>query len=229
VLVHQFSDDRVYFAQLHLGGDRNFCYLLGDRRSGTAAAVDPGYSPDRLAAAATAHNLKITSIAITHSHSDHVGAAKGLASLTGAGIYASLPEDVPGSRIVNDGDQILLGETPILVYLTPGHSPGHACFLFENRLMTGDLLFCGKVGGTGQHFPGSSTLAEWKSLQRIVALNEDIEVFPGHNYYGGEGTRTHSTIGHEKRNNPFLLCESYEDFCSLKDNWDTYKATHRIR
>jgi hydroxyacylglutathione hydrolase len=229
VFIHEFSDDCVYFAQLHLGGDRNFCYLLGDSRSGTAAAVDPGYAPDQFAAAAAARKLNITSILITHGHSDHVGAAEELAALTGANVYASLPENIPNSRVVKDGYQLSLGERRIRVYFTPGHSPGHVCYLFENRLLTGDLLFCGKVGGTGSHFPGSSSQEEWYSLQRIALLDEETYVFAGHDYYGGNGTRTHSTIGYEKRNNPFLLCENYEAFCSLKDNWNTYKATHGIR
>jgi hydroxyacylglutathione hydrolase len=229
MLIYEYSDERIYFAQLRLGGDRNFCYLLGDSRSGTAAAVDPGYAPDQFAAAAAARNLQITSILITHAHSDHVGAAGELSARTGAGIYASIAEKVAGSRVIADGEQLALGESSILVYLTPGHSPGHACFLFEKRLITGDLLFCGKVGGTGKHFPGSSALEEWLSLQRVAALDEGILVFPGHDYYGGEGIKTHSTIGCEKRNNPFLLCENYEAFCSLKNNWDAYKATHGVR
>lgn len=229
MIVYEFSDRRVCFLQLHLGGDRNFCYLLGDCQSGSAAAVDPGFGADRLAEEAAGRNLEIKQILITHAHSDHIGQAKKLADLTNAPLYAGKEEKVPDAVAANDGEGLALGQCTIIPYHTPGHSPGHFCYLFEDKLITGDLLFCGKVGGTGSHFPGSSPEAEWNSLQRILRLPEDTSVFPGHDYYGGRGRMTHSTIGHEKRHNPFLLCEDLASFCRLKANWDSYKAEHGIR
>jgi hydroxyacylglutathione hydrolase len=229
MVIHEYSDDYLHFLQLHLGGDRNFCYLLGDCKSGTAAAVDPGFKADQFAAAAAERGLEIKLILLTHAHSDHVAQAGKLARLTRARLCAGKEEKVPRSVAVGDGDRLTLGERAILVYHTPGHSRGHLCYLFENRLITGDLLFCGKVGGTGPHFPGSSPEAEWNSLQRILSLPDDTLIFPGHDYYGGEGAMTHSTIGHERRHNPFLLCQSLEDFRHLKDNWESYKAEHGIR
>jgi hydroxyacylglutathione hydrolase len=229
MVIHDYSDDGVYFLQIHLGGDRNFCYLLGDRHSRTAAAVDPGFRADRLAAIAVERNLEIKLILITHAHSDHMGQAGKLVKLTKATLHAGKEEEVPNGVIAGDGDQIALGERTILVFHTPGHTPGHLCYLFENRLITGDLLFCGKVGGTGRHFPGSSPEAEWNSLRRILSLPDDTRVFPGHDYYGGKGNMLHSTIGHEKQHNPFLQCTSFESFCHLKDNWEYYKAEHGIR
>ena len=229
MIIHEYSDDYIRFLQLHLGGDRNFSYLIGDRQSGEAAAVDPGFRADQFAAAAAQRDLEIKLILITHGHSDHAGTADKLAQLTGATLHAGKEEQVPGAVAVTDGDRLTLGERSIFVYHTPGHSPGHVCYLFEERLITGDLLFCGKVGGTGSHFPGSSPRAEWDSLQRIMRLPNDIGVFPGHDYYGGEGKMQHSTIGYEKQHNPFLLCESFEAFCRLKDTWESYKAEHGIR
>jgi hydroxyacylglutathione hydrolase len=229
LIVHECSDAHSCFLQLHLGGDRNFCYLLGDRWSNTAAAVDPGFAADGFVAAAAEHNLEIRMILITHAHPDHMGAAHELAGLTRAKVYAGDGENVPCCAIVRDGEELALGRSRLMAYRTPGHTPGHMCYLFENKLITGDLLFCGKVGGTGPHFPGSSAEAEWHSLQSIVRLGDDIGVFPGHDYYGGEGTRTHSTIGYEKRHNPFLLCVNFEAFCHLKANWESYKSKHGIR
>jgi hydroxyacylglutathione hydrolase len=229
MMLHDYSDRRSCFLQLHLGGDRNFCYLIGDLKSGEAAAVDPGFKAGKFAEAATDRNLKIQKILLTHGHSDHVDEAGELARITKAAVYAGKDENVPGAVAVNDGERLYLGKRPIVVYHTPGHTPGHTCYLFEKKLMTGDLLFCGKVGGTGRHFPGSSPEAEWKSLQRIMKLPDDIQIFPGHDYYGGQGSMQSSTVGYEKLNNPFLLCKSYQAFIHLKDTWDSYKAAHGIR
>jgi hydroxyacylglutathione hydrolase len=229
LIRYEYHDDKICFLQLHLGGDRNFCYLLGDVPSGTAAAVDPGFGAHPFAGVAAARNLKIGKILITHSHSDHVAQAETLASITGARLYAGEKENLSGALTLRDGEALPLGQQTIVALLTPGHSPGHLCFLFEKRLVTGDLLFCGKVGGTGAHFPGSSPAEEWDSLKRITGLPDDICVFPGHDYYGGKGEMPHSTIGHEKQHNPFLLCENLKAFLDLKNNWDSYKRDHGIR
>jgi glyoxylase-like metal-dependent hydrolase (beta-lactamase superfamily II) len=136
---------------------------------------------------------------------------------------------VPNAEELHDGELLALGGKAVLACHTPGHTPGHMCYLFDQKLMTGDLLFCGKVGGTGPFFPGSSPKAEWESLRRVMRLPDETQVFPGHDYYGGKGSMQHSTVGHEKRHNPFILCKDFAAFCRLKDTWETYKAEHGIR
>jgi hydroxyacylglutathione hydrolase len=229
VITHEYSDESTSLWQLHFGGDRNFCYLLGDRLTGEAAAFDPGFNAEAFKATASEHGLEIKKILITHAHADHLGQALELARNTGASLHAGKGEKMPGAVVLHDGDRIPLGERSIVVVSTPGHSAGHVCFLFEKILITGDLLFCGKVGGTGTYFPGSSAEAEWNSLQRVLELPDDIRVYPGHDYYGGEGKMLFSTIGYERQNNPFLVCKSFEAFRRLKENWEAYKAEHGIR
>jgi hydroxyacylglutathione hydrolase len=228
-LLYEYSDNSICFLQLHLGGDRNFSYLFGDVLSGEGAAIDPGFRPDEFVAAAERHNLKIKHVLITHGHADHMAAAGELVRFSGARLYVGKDEVLEGAGILSDGDGLPLGDRTIGILSTPGHTAGHMCYLFENRLMTGDLLFCGKVGGTGPGFPGSDARAEWESLQKIMRLPDSIMVFPGHDYYGGEGEMPHSTIGHERQHNPFLLCRNFNEFCLLKENWADYKAEHGIR
>lgn len=215
--------------QLHFGGDRNFSYLFGDALSGEGAVVDPGFRPGGFVDAAEQHGLKIKHILVTHDHTDHMAAAGELGRFSGARLYAGKTEILEDAGVLSDGDSLSLGDRTIEILSTPGHTAGHMCYLFENRLMTGDLLFCGKVGGTGPGFPGSSARAEWESLQKIMRLPDSVMVFPGHDYYGGEGEMPHSTIGYEREHNPFLLCRNFDEFCLLKENWADYKAEHGIR
>jgi len=228
MILNDNSDAAVCFLQIHLGGDRNFCYLLGDLASGIAAAIDPGFEPQQLAAIAEQRGLRIAHILITHGHGDHVGGAPWLAEHTGATLHAGAADQVESALPVADNQVFSLGEQPVVALHTPGHSPGHTVYLFAGRLVTGDLLFCGKVGGTGPFFAGSSAEAEWDSLHRLLELPDDTLVFPGHDYYGGAGDMPHSTIGFERQNNPFLLCPDFDAFCDLKENWLAYKEEHGI-
>ncbi len=228
-MVHDHSTDSIRFFQIHLGGDRNFCYLIGDPESGNAAAVDPGFEPEQFLEISETEGLTITSILITHGHPDHTGGMDRLQALTGAEIYGGVEDNVAGANPLADGQVISLGGLEISALATPGHSPGHFCYLCEGRLITGDILFCGKVGGTGSYFPGSSARQEYDSLGDLMKLPADTLVFPGHDYYGGEGQRPHSTIGFEKENNPFITAPDFDAFCHLKDNWAEYKKEHNIR
>ncbi len=228
-MINDHSEGSFVFLQIHLGGDRNFCYLLGDKESGRAVAVDPGFDAPGFHRIARERNLNITDILITHEHNDHMEQAGALADLSGAAIYAGAMGNVSGAKALNDGDEIQIGDFIVKALATPGHSPGHFCFLCEGRLITGDLLFCGKIGGTGSYFPGSSTTEQFASLEKIMQLPDETFVFPGHDYYGGEGLMPHSSIGFEKEYNPFLKVDDLAALCHLKDNWAAYKKEHGVR
>jgi len=228
-MIHDHGTNGHVFKQAHLGGDRNFCYLIGDSASAEAIAVDPGFDAARFAALAADNGLGIQHILITHTHADHCAEAGRLADMTGATIWAGSADRVPGARTLADEQEIPLGADSVRALATPGHAPDHFCFLWRDKLITGDLLFCGKIGGTGPYFPGSDPAEQHASLQRIMKLPAATFVFPGHDYYGGGGERPHSTIGHEKETNPFLTAPDFAAFIHLKENWAQYKKEHGIK
>jgi glyoxylase-like metal-dependent hydrolase (beta-lactamase superfamily II) len=84
-------------------------------------------------------------------------------------------------------------------------------------LVTGDLLFVGKVGGTRSD---EDAMTEWESLQRVLAkIPPPATVWPGHDY----GARPSSTIGWERATNPFLLCPDRASFLALKQEWPAFR------
>jgi hydroxyacylglutathione hydrolase len=214
----------MIFEQIRAEGDRNFAYLVADESSGEAAIVDPSFAPERALMAAENRRLLIRYVISTHSHADHVAGNGCIIERTGA--VEVLHESAQHScRLrVKDEERLPLGGLTLRFLHTPGHVPDHVCVLVENKLLTGDILFVGKVGGTGVQFPGSDPLQQWESLQRLMKLDPAIEVWPGHDY----GLSPSSTIGREISTNPFLLCRTFEEFRYLKDHWAEFKKQHNI-
>ena len=122
-----------------------------------------------------------------------------------------------------DGDFLDLGDLKIQVLLTPGHTPDSICIKAGDRLVTGDTLFVGKVGGT---YGADDAREEFFSLKKLMSLPPETTVWPGHDY----GVRPHSTIGDELKNNPFITrLNDFDDFLWLKQNWAEYKKEHNIK
>ena len=208
---------RLIFEQIRSGGDRNFGYLLGDREAHTGVLIDPSYSPDAFVERARAQSLAITHVINTHSHPDHTNGNERALTLTGA-VFAAHPmltPDVP----LDEGTTLNIGEWRLTAHHVPGHCLDHIV-LFESvhrLLVTGDLLFVGKVGGTQSD---ADARTEWRSLQRLLTLVPDeATVWPGHDY----GVRPSSTIGLEKQTNPFLRCANEAAFLTLKAEWSQVK------
>ena len=214
----------MIFEQLEIGGDRNFGYIIGDEESRLGAVVDPAYNQELIMKTVNDHGLSIKYIICTHSDHDHIGGNDVMKRETGADVVAH--EQVGSSiadRFVNDGDEIALGGLTLKFIYTPGHTGDCICILVGNKVITGDTLFIGKIGGTR-----SQEAAEYQyhSLHdKLMVLPEDTEVYPGHDV----GVKPVSTIGDEKRTNPFILQKSFEDFLYLKEHWGEYKAKHGIK
>ncbi len=194
------------------------CTVLGDEATGEAIVIDPGEEISRIHNLLTSHGLKLKQILITHAHIDHVGGALRLKRLTGAPIYLNendlpllaimdqqaawlgvrTPETAPPDEALAEGDKVGLDGYPARVIHTPGHTQGSICLHFVplGLLIAGDTLFAGSVGRTD--LPGGNSDQLIDSIHsRLLNLPDEIQVIPGH----GPAT----TIGKERRTNPFLL------------------------
>ncbi|MDH3197185.1 MAG: MBL fold metallo-hydrolase [Candidatus Krumholzibacteria bacterium] len=213
----------MIFHQIKAGGDRNFAYLVADKPGGVAALVDPPPDASRYEALVADDRLRVSYVVITHGHGDHTWGVAEARRRYGCKVVAHrsmlLAVDVP----VDDGDTVALGNVEMKFIYTPGHSDDHVCVLCGSKLISGDCLFVGKVGGTDL---GEGARKEYHSLhEKLMKLDPAVEVWPGHDY----GVAPSSTIGHEKATNPFILRESFEAFLDLKANWIDYKKQHGIK
>jgi hydroxyacylglutathione hydrolase len=212
----------MIFYQINAGGDRNFAYLLGDKDGGKAALFDPPPSADRYQELVDRHHLQVEFLFLTHGHGDHTwGMAEAVDRFDCKVVghqSMRLKLDLP----VEDDDIVAVGELEMKIIYTPGHSDDAICILCEDKLITGDTLFVGKVGGTDL---GEGARKEWDSLYKLMKLPSDVEVWPGHDF----GVEPSSTIGHELKTNPFLLRKTFDDFVELKANWIQYKKEHGIK
>ena len=212
----------MIFWQISTDGDRNFGYLIGDIDTRKAAVIDPSHTPNRFIEAVKKPGLQIIYTIGTHSHRDHTEGMARIRKETGAkSIRHTSSRGRPDFRAF-DGCLLKLGNLVLKIIHTPGHTPDSICILVENKLVTGDTLFVGKVGGTKTD---NMARKEFKSLfNKLMKLDDTIEVYPGHDF----GVSPKSTIGRERRTNPFLLCKNFNDFKWLKNNWESYKLKHGI-
>jgi hydroxyacylglutathione hydrolase len=212
----------MIFHQIEAGGDRNFAYLMADGERGTAALFDPPPDASRYLPLVEEHGLEVAYIIVTHGHGDHTWGLSEAKKRVGGGTVAHQESLVDAEIRVRDGDTLRLGTMTLTFIHTPGHTGDSMCVLGGNKLVTGDTLFVGKVGGTDY---GVEAFKEYESLHnKLMTLDDGVEVYPGHNY----GVKPSSTIGHERRTNPFLLRDSFESFLDLKMNWLEYKKEHGI-
>ncbi len=219
------AEPAIYLKQLELGPMQNFVYLIGDPHTRDCVVVDPAWEIETIVDTAHADGFTIRGACVTHTHQDHVGG-----SLESWGMPGRIPgveellTRVPGKvyvhkaereflrglgselHAVDNHDTLQVGRLTVRFLHTPGHTPGSQCFLVDGRLVSGDTLFIGSCGRTD--LPGSDPSEMYYSLtQRLGALPDETVLLPGHNYGGA-----FSSIGREKRQNPFLRFAALGDF-----------------
>ena len=205
-----------YQIELEITGPlKTNCYLLYDKESKEAALFDVAGEIGKHLKTIKNENLTVKYLFCTHLHFDHVLGVKEVRELfpdaqlacnekeldvlENMGKFARIFQFDPSSLgkfdvYIEDNQSFELGELKIRTILSPGHTPGSICFYFEDRLISGDVLFHRGVGRTD--FYGGSFSELEKSVRNLFTLPEETVVYPGH----GEMT----DIGSEKRENPFI-------------------------
>jgi len=211
----------MIFKQIESGGDRNYAYLIVCGKTKEGVIIDPSPDPSPVIEAVREEGVEIKYLINTHSHYDH-SQGNDKFRLSGKGRPIIFINCGPEPS-VEDGRTLSFGELSLKIIHTPGHTPDSICIKIEDRLMTGDTLFVGKVGGT---YGEKDARTEFESLKKIMALDPDTEVWPGHNY----GVKPYSTIAFELENNPFIKrLGDFREFLWLKQNWAAYKLEHDIK
>jgi glyoxylase-like metal-dependent hydrolase (beta-lactamase superfamily II) len=172
--------------------------------------VDSSFNAGKIMRTIKDKGFKLKYIINTHGHSDHTAGNIELQSFSGAKIVAHKLSKLRFDVAVDDREVLMVGKIPIKILYTPGHTVDSVCLLLDGtKLLTGDTLFVGECGRTD--LSGGNVNNMYKSLNRLTKLNDDVQVYPGHDY----GLKPSSTIGEEKRTNYTLQPRSLKDFIAF--------------
>lgn len=162
-----------------------------------AMLIDAGKFDPAMAEYVKENGFNLTTIFITHDHSDHVDGVRECVDQWGAKIISGTPQPggVGADRVVKHGDEVALGSLRAKVVETSGHTPVGLSLIFPGCVFSGDALFAGSVGGTGT--PETYERQIQFIRDNLLTLPDEYEVHSGH----GPAT----TIGIERTYNPFFV------------------------
>lgn len=210
----------IEIKMLTLGMVATNAYVVGDTETKQAIVIDPVDDAELLLETAQEAGWEIKLILATHGHFDHVLASKALKELTNAPFYIhgadvplleNLPQTglrfggklfpqaaIPDRLLTDEQETIEVGTIKLETLFTPGHAPGHIAYYMRehNIVFSGDCLFAGSIGRTD--LPGGNYEQLMQSIvTKLLTLGDDVRVLPGH--------MQPTTIGDERRTNPFIL------------------------
>lgn len=205
--------------QLLQGDDEVFSYTVACENTGQAIIIDPCGDEDKILSLVQELKLSPLYIVNTHCHPDHTCGNMIIREATGARIVRHEADELllqdaaakeyfnrqgfapspPADLIVHDNDTLIFGDHSMLIIHTPGHSPGSICLYVEGNLFTGDSLFVGAAGRVDVPGGDFDTLID-SLAAKIAVLPDETIIWPGHDY----GDSITSTVGREKKENPFL-------------------------
>ncbi|MFW5779977.1 MAG: MBL fold metallo-hydrolase [Bacillota bacterium] len=198
--------------KLQVGYLQTNCYIVTCEEQREAAVIDPGGNYETIKAYLDQNNKVAAAVLLTHGHFDHIMAAKKLQD-TGAKVYINVLDGdmlqnsgyttrdlgikIPpfyADKLFVDNDIIKVGKLEFKALHTPGHTKGSSCFVIEDTIFSGDTMFYQNYGRTD--FRGGSQEAIERSLKKLMSLEGDYKVLPGHMEI--------TTLDHERKHNPVV-------------------------
>jgi glyoxylase-like metal-dependent hydrolase (beta-lactamase superfamily II) len=190
---------------------QNFDYLVMDRDSKEAMAIDSGWETKPVVKIAEKEGMKVKYVVATHGHFDHVETLRELAQQLGAKFVVHEASELEADIRVKDGDTLPLGKSSVRVIHTPGHTPDSISLYDGQHVFTGDTLFIGNCGRTDLH--GGSAAKLFHSLHEVLMnLPPGTVIYPGHDY----GDVPSRALGEEAKVNPTLFARNLGEFTGVE-------------
>ena len=208
----------MFVRQLFDRETSTYTYLIADEASNEAAIIDPvkeQFERDVLLIEQLGFNLKYT--LETHVHADHITSSGQMRDKFGSKVVLHQNSEAKcADMLINDGDELNLGDIVVKALHTPGHTNADLSFSVEDIIFTGDALLVRDCGRTD--FQAGSSVTLYNSINdKIFSLDEKTTIYPGHDYYGF----TSSTVKEEKLfNNRLGNGKTEDEFVEIMANLD---------
>ncbi len=193
--------------QKKVGVMENLMYII--EKNNFFIVIDPSFGFNEIKNHIQKTSKEIKAILLTHGHFDHIYDLKKILEDFKCDVYLSkrdreFIEFNYDFKFIDGMPELSFEELKIKIIETPGHTPGSVCYLVENNLFTGDTLFSGCCGRVD--LPGSDPEKMRLSLLKLLELDDETIIWPGHSY-----NKDTTTIGFERKSNIFLKAAPNKD------------------